>query len=159
GDPEPVVLYEALHQPPEFLLRAIRAAGGTLSVGRTPQPVPDEAGGPPLETIVESAFTDLARRGAAGYGVELNSTGAEVVERTLAETAADPEEDEFAYWSAVLKLGAFAGELIRASNGGRWVVVDTGSLPFALSTTYQGSEATVNPLGKAVKRFANGEGD
>jgi hypothetical protein len=157
GDPEPVVLYETMHQPPEFLCRAIAAAGGRLSVARNPQPAP--AGTPPLEEIVESAFTGLARRVAADYGIELSPQGLEVVERDLADTAEDPEEDEFAYWSAVLKLGTFAGELIRASNGGRWVVADTGTLPFALTTTYQGAEATVNPLGKAIKRFANGEED
>jgi hypothetical protein len=158
GEPEPVVLYEAMHRPPDFLCRAIRAAGGRLSVGRNPQPVPD-AGTPPLEEVIESAFTGLAPRVAAEHGVELSLTGLEVVERNLAGTAPDAEEDEFAYWSAVLKLGTFAGELIRAAKGGRWVVVDTGTLPLALTTTYEGSEATVNPLGKAVKRFANGEED
>lgn len=85
--------------------------------------------------------------------------GLAAVERALAESAGDPEEDEFAYWSAVVKLGGFGGEVIRASNGGRWVVVDSGTLPFALSTRFRGGEATVNPLGKAVKRFANGEED
>jgi hypothetical protein len=45
------------------------------------------------------------------------------------------------------------------SNGGRWEVVATGTLPLALTTTFRGSPATVNPLGKAIKRFANGEED
>src|SRR5262249_44281881 len=105
------------------------------------------------------AFANLARAVAAEHGVELTVEGLEIVERALAETAGDPEEDEIAYWSAVMKLGSFGGEVIRASNGGRWLVVATGSLPLALTTTFQGEEATVNPLGKAIKRFANGEGD
>jgi len=49
--------------------------------------------------------------------------------------------------------------LIRASNGGRWTITDSGSLPFALTTRFRGEEATVNPLGKAIKRFTNGEED
>jgi hypothetical protein len=59
----------------------------------------------------------------------------------------------------VLKLGSMAGEIIRASNGGQWALGDSGRLPFALSTRFRGGEATVNPLGKAIKRFAHGEED
>ncbi len=160
GGPEPVVIYTSMERPPEFLHRAIRAAGGLLSVGPGSDPEQEPAEGrPPLQPIVEEAFADLARAVAAGHGVELTPAGLEEVERIEAARAGDPEDDEIGYWSAVVKLGAFAGEVVRAANGGRWAVVDSGSLPFALTTTYQGQEATVNPLGKAIKRFANGEED
>jgi len=59
----------------------------------------------------------------------------------------------------VMKLGSLGGEVIRASNGGRWIAADSGSLPFALLTRFRGGEATVNPLGKAIKRFMNGQVD
>jgi hypothetical protein len=138
-----------------FLGRAMRAAGGLFG-GRAPSAT---GGAQSLDTIVQDAFAGLARAVAAEHGVGLNLDGLRTVEDALAERAGSAEEDETAYWSAVFKLGSLGGELIRASNGGRWVQVETGSLPFALSTTYRGGQATVNPLGKAIKRFAEGEGD
>ncbi len=96
---------------------------------------------------------------AAEYEVDVTVEGLETVEHALASDAGTPDEDEFAYWSAVMKLGSFGGELIRASNGGQWRTTDSGSLPFALSTTFRGEQATVNPLGKAIKRIVNGEED
>jgi hypothetical protein len=188
-----VVIYSATHPPPEFLLQAIRAAGGLLTIGDAldPQPIPGpaasaEAGGSllgramraagslfgagraqpaqasgaqSLDAIIQDAFGSLARAVAAEHGVGLDIDGLRRVEDALAERAGSAEEDETAYWTAVFQLGGFGGELIRASNGGRWMQVETGSLPFALQTTYRGGEATVNPLGKAMKRFAEGEGD
>lgn len=159
NEPEPVVIYSTQSRPPEFLRRAIRAAGGLLTIGSGIDPEPEEGGAPDLEGFIESSFSNLANAVAGEYKVELTLAGLDVVESLLAESVSDPEEDEGAYWSAVLKLGCFGGELIRTSNGGRWRVVDSGSLPFALSTKYKGEEATVNPLGKAIKRFANGEED
>jgi hypothetical protein len=96
---------------------------------------------------------------AAERGVALTLEGLQAVEDALAATAPSPEDDEAAYWSAVFKLGAVGGELIRASNGGRWVQIERGNLPFALSTRFRGGQATVNPLGKAIKLFADGEGE
>jgi hypothetical protein len=161
GAAQPIVLYLAQSRPPEFLCQAIRAAGGLLVVGsgRDLRPEPDEGDTPPLEEVIDSAFADLAHAVAMEHGVQLTLEGLETVERSLASVAGGPEEDEVAYWSAVVKLGAFGGELIRASNGGQWTVVASGSLPFALTTNFRGEEATVNPLGKAIKRFAQGEGD
>jgi hypothetical protein len=159
GSPEPVVLYVARERPPEFLQRVIAAAGGRLVVGKDQQPVPYEGEPPRLEEVVRTAFANLARAVAAEHAVALTPGGLEKLERTLAETAGDAESDELAYWSAVMKLGSFGGEMIRASNGGQWLVIDSGTLPFALSSRFQGEQATVNPLGKAIKRFTNGEED
>jgi hypothetical protein len=160
GAPRPTVTYTAQHRPPEFLRRVIAAAGGQLMIGSPPtQPVPYEEQPPPLEEVMASAFAGLARKVADEHGVELTIEGLEVVEQAVAGAAGDREEDEIAYWKAVMELGSFGGEVIRQSNGGRWAVVPTGSLPFALLTTFRGAEATVNPLGKAIKRFANGEED
>lgn len=159
GSPEPLVTYSAQHRPPEFLQRAIRAAGGLVTVGTSTEPEPDEGSAPGLEEVVGSAFARLAQAVASEHQVAPTPEGLETVERALAAGAGDPEEDPLAYWSAVVKLGCFGGELIRASNGGRWMVAGSGSLPFALSTSFRGRQATVNPLGKAIKRFANGEED
>jgi len=159
GAPEPVVLYWAQERPPEFFRRVIHAAGARLVIGNGPEPEAEEGPPPSLDEVIESAFAGLARAVAAEHGVYLTSKGLESVEAKLADLAGDPEEDEYAYWSAVLKLGGFAGEVIRASNGGLWKVTDSGSLPFALTTRFRGEQATVNPLGKAIKRFTNGAGD
>jgi hypothetical protein len=159
GSPEPVVIYAAQERLPAFLRRAIHAAGGRLVIGDILQPEADEDEPAALEKVVESVFTNLARAVAAEHETSLTLDGLQEVERALAEVAGDPEEDEVAYWSAVVKLGCFGGEVIRSSNGGRWKVTDSGSLPFALSTRFRGAEATVNPFGKAIKRFASGEED
>ncbi len=159
GSPEPIVMYMCQERPPEFLAQAINAAGGVLVIGpnleqqiKPEQPLP-------LEGIIESAFSGLARAVAAEYGVPQTVEGLEMLEPKLAASAGDPETDETAYWSAAVKLGCFGGELIRTSNVGEWLAVASGSLPFALSVGFRGESATVNPLGKAIKRFANGEED
>jgi hypothetical protein len=159
GDPEPVVIYGAMEEPPEFLRRAIRAAGGLIAVGLGSQPATETGQRPPLAEITATAFADLARVVVAEYRVKLTPDGVQKVEEALAGSVGDPEEDEIGYWSAVVKLGAFAGEVIRAANSGRWEVVEHGTLPFALITTFEGNSATVNPLGKAIKLFENGEED
>jgi hypothetical protein len=159
GEPEPVVLYSAQERPPEFLQRVIHVAGGQLLVGDSREPEAWEGHPTPLDEVIESAFVSLAQAVAAEFGVSVNAAGLASIEDRLAESAGDPEEDEFAYWSAVLKLGGFGGEVIRAANSGRWSVTDTGTLPLNLMTRFEGGEATVNPLGKAIKRFNQGEGD
>jgi len=150
------IQYDIQHEPPGFLADAIRAAGGSLTVDRQARPA-DVV--PPLDGIVSEAFAGLARRTATDHGVEVTQVGLAVVERSLAAAAPDPEDDEFAYWSAVVKLGAFAGEVVRAANGGEWRVVETGTLPFALATRFRGEPATANPLGKAIKQLENGDED
>lgn len=183
GAPEPVVIYSALHRPPEFLRQAIRAAGGRLSIGANLDPLPEPAsngGGSflgralrglfgsgaargatasSLDDILQRAFADLARAVAARHRVALDLEGLQAVEDAIAATGPDPEGDETEYWTAVFELGAFGGEVLRASSGGRWVQGELGTLPFVLSTRYRGGEATVNPLGKAIKRFEAGEED
>jgi len=159
GSPDPVVLYSAQVRPPEFLRRVIHAAGGQLVIGDTFQPESNEAEPASLIEIVEVAFVQLVRAVRTEYGLSLSADGLESLEKALAQKAIDPEAEEFEYWSAVLKLGSFAGEVIRESNGGRWIITKSGSLPFSLSTRFRGEEATVNPLGKAIKRFTNGDED
>jgi hypothetical protein len=188
AEPRPVVIYSATNPPPEFLRQAIRAAGALLTIGDDiePQPWPEPArpesgsffgramrglfgGGqaaaaapaaPSLDDIVQQAFAELAREVAAAHGVGVDVEGLRVVEDAVAARQPDPEDDETAYWTAVLELGAFGGEVLRARNGGRWVQADRmGTLPFALATRYRGGDATVNPLGKAIKRLAGGEDD
>lgn len=138
-----------------FLSRALRGLFG----GDNPAPSAAAAGSPSLDDILQDAFARLAREVAAEHGVALDVEGLRAVESALGAKELDAEMDETAYWTAVFQLGAFGGELIRASNGGRWKQTDMGTLPFALDTRFRGGEATVNPLGKAIKFLADGEGD
>ncbi|MGA2497978.1 MAG: hypothetical protein ABSH20_09565 [Tepidisphaeraceae bacterium] len=157
GSPEPVVFYSMRERPPEFLERMVRASGGRVVLGANLESPTAETNLHSLVTMIGAALADLAAAVAAEHAVTLSANAIGAIERALAQEAGSPEKDETAYWSAVMKLGAFAGEAIRASNGGEWVLVKTGSLPFALSTRFGGEQATINPLGKAIKRFAVGE--
>lgn len=159
GRPVPVVFTSFPSDPPEYLCQSIRAADGLVVVGDKVLAPPDGTPAPPLEAVIEAAFGGLALTVAAEFGVPLGAAGVAEVEAALAASAGSPEEDELRYWSAVVKLGAFAGEVIRAANGGAWAVVRTGTVPFALKTRFRGEEATANVFGKAVKRFARGESD
>jgi hypothetical protein len=160
GEPEPIVTYVSQNPPPEFLRQAVRAAGGECLIHGEDQTEQDEDEPPLLADVIASAFAGLARSVAEEFGVDLSIQGLETVEKALAETAGDPEENEVDYWTAVVKLGTFGGEVIRASNGGQWKVVETGTLPFALETKFRnGGSPKVNPLAKAIKRFANGDED
>lgn len=159
GSPEPLVVYSARERPPEPLRRVILAAGAQIVLGDDFKPDAAEKESPALDAVIQSTFTGLARAVAAEFQAPLTAEGLRKVEDALAGLAGSPETDEAAYWISVLKLGSFGGEVIRSTNGGQWLVSDSGTLPFTLSTRFRGEEARVNPLGKAIKRFANGEED
>lgn len=156
---ESVVIYSAREQPPEFLQRVIHAAGAQLEVGNVPQPAPEQGEPLVLEEVAASAFANLAREVATTYGVSMTREGLAVVEQALAELVGDPEENAVAFGSAVVKLGSFGGEVIRAFNGGQWVVSELSTPPLALMTRVQDREVIINTLGKAIKRLKNGEED
>jgi hypothetical protein len=157
GRQAPAVVYVAMQPPPEFLREAIRASGGHLMIGLDGQIEAGLGEGPSLEKVIQDGFSGLALAVAREFHVSMDLSGLGAVEAALVRKAKTQEEDEIAYWSAVFKLGSFAGELIRGKKGGNWGIVETGSLPFALSTKYQEKDAIVNPLGKAIKRLAHGE--
>lgn len=159
GTPEPVVIYAARARLPESIRRVIFAAGGQIMTGDDFKPDPAVEEPLALDGVIQSVFEGLACAVAAKYNVPLTIEGLQSVEDALAQVAGTPEDDESIYWSSVLKLGSFGGEIIRLTKGGRWTVADSGSLPFALSTTHWGEDVKVNPLGKAIKRFAYGEED
>lgn len=159
GSPEPIICYLVPEPPPEFLQRAIHIAGGRLLIDHQEQPAPPNAGPSELQELISSAIANMARSVADEYQAPLTLDGLQKVELALANEAGDREEEEIEYWTAVVKLGSFGGEVIRALNGGQWRITDSGTLPLALFTSYRGEETQVNPFGKAIKRFANGEED
>ena len=155
------VLYQAAHRPPLALERALRAAGASLAVGEAfDKPLPVSPGVEPLpalQDVVDQAFAGLART----QGVAQDLDGLRRLEERLWEQRPDLEADEPAYWAAVVGLGGFAGELIRANVGGRWNVdpAARGTLPIEFLGTVRGEPATLNPLGKAIKFLKYGPGD
>jgi hypothetical protein len=167
GSPPPEVVYFATHQPPPFLRHALASAGAALTVG------PDAPGTPlaydlslgaftPVDALADEAFAALARQTAEAAGLTLSLSGLVAYERSLvADGPPSAEDNEARYWSSVLKLGAFTGELLRGANGGRWAHSSAapGRLPFVMLASYRGERATVNPLGKAIKYFDHGEQD
>jgi hypothetical protein len=165
--PTPEVVHYASHTPPPFLRRALASVGATLVVGPDPS-------GPPLaydaslgaiadvDALVDETFGALARRTAESVELSLTLPGLETYERALvADGPPSADDNEARYWASVLKLGAFTGELLRGTNGGRWAQSNSsnGNLPFVMLASFTGQAATVNPLGKAIKYFAQGEQD
>ncbi len=158
GELLPLVGYSPAHAPPEFLLKVIQATGGHLVLMEGVD-VPALKNKPlALEGVIAAVFSHMAAAVSKEFGVMPTLAGLASVESVLAYAARNgKDEDEAAYWGAVVKLGAFGGEIIRKANGGTWKFDRNGTLPFSLVTTFQGGEATVNPLGKAVKRIAQGK--
>lgn len=156
GEAEPLVIYTCEEEPPEFLKQIISTAAGTLALrsGLKPISLPEPQ---PFTETMNQVLADLCRVTLEEFSINLDLEGIEAMEAAL--NPPDAEEDEIAYWSAVMKLGSVGGELIRKLNGGEWVIAHSGSLPFALTTTYNKEQATVNPLGKAIKYFGSGAED
>ena len=159
GSPEPMVICSFQDRPPEFLRVIISSTGGRCVYGDNLTTDADLPAPQPLDQVINSSFAALALAVSREFQADMTTDGLRKIEERLTLIFQPADEDENAYWSAVLKLGAFGGELIRKFNGGDWTKVETGTLPFALTTSFRGESATVNPLGKAIKFFANGSDD
>ena len=142
----------------------------------------------PVEVILNEAMSALARRTAAEKGLPLDWDALGRFERQLLatweeedETAIDvdfdapedeqeeqeeedqekdPEDEDggVARWTAFVQLASFAGELLRVSANGRWVVkTDSESLLPLFHESSAGNKSLVtNLIGKAVKLRKNG---
>lgn len=159
GSPEPIVRCVFTERPPEFIREIVASAGGRIVFGDQHIPDDDLPSPRPLDQVLANAFHALAVSVAGEFSTSLTLEGLSIVEKQISLEFEPLDEDEIAYWSAIVKLGAFAGELIRQNNGGRWIKVETGTLPLALETSFRGNPASVNPLGKAIKFFDNGSED
>jgi hypothetical protein len=152
------ISYVLASSPPPFFSAVIAAAGAQVQLGLgAPEALPAEVSA--LDMVLQDAFAGLAERTAADHAVSVSLAGLAAVEQALTAAPLDAEEDTIGYWTTVVALGALAGEVMRAANGGQWVTGGQGTLPVVLATRLGGEDATVNPLGKAIKRLTHGEED
>lgn len=165
GGPEPIVTYLLTEMdPPPFLEKVIRIAGGQLQLGMelmnplSIKPKTEKISGDDLRELIQKIMLELALATAKKYSLPLTAEGLANLESLLTQTEKN-EDQEFEYWSAVLELGCFAGEVIRQTKGQEWVLYDEGTLPLALLSPFQDGIATVNILGKAIKLFMYGKED
>lgn len=108
--------------PPERLREVIEVAGARLRVDDervAPTYAPDEAR---MVELAAEALAVVGREALAREGMEPTEAGLIAFEQARA-----PDAAEFADWlpeqryTALLELGAVAGEVIRAEHGGSWI--------------------------------------
>jgi len=120
------VAYAALERPPERMVQAIVSAGGVLEVDHVEQPYMGSAANP--TALIDEALRGLGQADAARTGRPLTLEGLKALEGEYATWGPRLEVDEVAYWSSVMHLGAFAGEVFRGAKGGSWAVTDRFNL-------------------------------
>lgn len=154
------VVYLCAEPPPEFLQRAVAAAGGMLQIKEGPALVYEGLLNQP-EEFADDAFRRLAHRVLRERNVSLDESALEALVRELVP-APNKETDEPVYWTRVVELAAVMGELLRAKFGGRWVTEPLPTtIPFAFRLEVGGSAKYVlsNVAGKAERFLANGARD
>lgn len=154
------VIYNYLVEPPGFLRDAVVAAGADLWVGDDPSFLMHPRTPPTLNVaIVNALFAKAMRELALAAGSHPAAPLEAVIqaERAFKTSGVPGPDDESAFWSAVVKLAAVTGEVLRISADGAWLYKPEvlGTLPFACDCRFKGARATVNPLGKALKFIRN----
>ncbi len=149
------VHYTLNEPPPEFLHQAIASAGGLLMIDQKETAYQ----GQPMDLLqlLNGSLSNLGRAVAQRHGKSLSTEGLKEIEGVYLANRSDPEEDEVAYYTAIVELGAFAGEVMRGLRGGGWNATDEeiGTIP----VVYDCGPMSVNFLGKAIKYFENGQED
>lgn len=122
------VVYMTSEAPPEFLVDAVTAAGGSIFDGtRT------HSASSPLPTSVQldAAFCDLASVVRRRLDARSFSAGLELLEFHLRRALPARTEVE-RWWTAMFELVAIAGEVIRETRAARWTEAPAERLPFGL---------------------------
>lgn len=174
-DPPPIVYYMTQYLPPDFLVEAVGACGGRLVLGKDPKAWRDLTERGPenparsVEVLANESMAAIAERAASENRISLDRDGLERYEQTYFPDEEEEEEDEDeepsdggeARWTGIVKLAAFAGELLRRETGGSWIVQREGdaSFPLLFSCKAGRKEIVPNLLGKAQKLCKNGQED
>jgi hypothetical protein len=122
------VVYMTAGSPPEFLVEAVTAAGGSVFDG-----VRTHTASSPLATTVQldAAFFDLASVVRRRLDARSFSAALEVLEFTI-RRAPPARTNVEAWWTAILELVALTGEVVREKRAAKWIEVPSQRLPFGL---------------------------
>ena len=149
------VVYGTRERPPERVVQAIVSAGGVLEVNQVEQPFMGSKAD--LNVLIDEALRGLGQADAARTGKPLTLEGLKALEAEYAAWCPKLEDDEVAYWSSVIHLGAFAGEVFRGAKGGGWLVTDHFNL--GIPVIYVCEPMTIFLLSKVMKFLDSPESD
>jgi uncharacterized protein YtpQ (UPF0354 family) len=152
------VLYVCFEKPPDFLQRAVVAAGGRLMVNDQDLIYEGVLGTP--EELADEAFRKLARRVLRERDLPLDESSLSALEQDFLGSPG-PEDDEIGYWTRVVELAAVTAELLRTQVGGKWIEApNMATVPFVFHLAPGGeSSPRINALGRAERFLQNGERD
>jgi hypothetical protein len=155
-----LVVYSTRERPPDRMVQAIVSAGGVLEVNHVEQPFI----GSPMDTtaLIDEALRGMGQADAARTGKPLTLEGLKALQAEYASWTPKLEDDEIAYWSSVMHLGAFAGEVLRGAKGGGWAVTEEfDRLDIPIIYVYETAElsAELFLLSKVMKFLENPQED
>lgn len=111
----------------------------------------------PPEDLADAAFASVGRRVLGERKLAVDEAG---LTELVAEMASPPtrDDDEVAYYTAMIELAAATGEVVRARFGGRWVrdTEQYSAVPF-IFLLGAGGDHRVNVAGKVENFFRHGE--
>ena len=154
GEPFKVV-YASSSEVPDFLHQAIVSAGGVLWIDNQERAYNGQS--LPADALFDNALRNIVAGVSRRTGLSVNLGGLASLERKLAKARPDRERNAEVYWTSVIELGAFAGEVMRLTKGGGWIASDEAISSMPVLFDCRGNK--VNFLGKAIKFYANGESD
>ncbi len=166
-DEKMFVIYGMEHRPPPFFEAVLAAASARFWLSSQLEELKKPWEPPALnEERVSELFNEAAQHLTEQLLRATEETDPFLLLKKLEkdfETDGFPSEDnETAYFTALLQLGILAGESIRRATGGVWQYSrsTTSTFPFIFSGFFRGEPATINPLGKSMKFLdAKGGGD
>lgn len=149
------IIYSCQYNPPEFFQQIIASTGAILKT-KDENELPFKGTLCDVEYILNGALYAIAIQRAQFLKENFTINAMHKYEKMVSTMKIDPEEDEVVYWTTVIQIGAFAGEILRRTLGGKWTFDDEmGPLPFVFDCR----GAKVNFMGKATKFLEMGEED
>jgi hypothetical protein len=148
------VIYTMGEQPPPSIHMVIASAGGFLAIDTNEVAYPRQP--PDLLPLMNGAMLNVARAVSEREGVPLTIEGLQDLERKYHQRGLDQEEDLIEFWTSVVELGAFAGELMRGMTGGGW---NTTDIEMMFPMVFECGPLVMNPLDKSIKLLTQGMDD
>ena len=150
------VVYRFEEQPPLPVQQVIAGLGGKMELtlyGAFPlQGEPAD-----IDSLINESFSRLALQASQDMGIEISVAGVAEYEKRLSKQNMQRDDDEEAYWIAVAKTAAFAGQALKKEMEGRWKISyeDIGMDQI----TFHTKEGRFNVMSKVQKYIHNGDTD